>query len=240
MEKHRQASLVKVKLEKLLFSGIQTAPPFLTNYPLAGCSSRQRYSADQSPAAIAAALEFNCAELGLELKPSAIPTAGLGCFTTIPFRAGMELGYMWGKMCSSDTWHSIAASAPDKPHDPTHVNGEENYVAPAEQGSLRYIAGFPTTLKDGIDGLIGSQQCPFTFVNAAATDEQVNAAIVWPKETYSAHLHPNDSLRQASAYQYIAIVATMDMEEGTEIVFNYHYNELAWNEINKRVKLSNN
>jgi hypothetical protein len=178
------------------------------NYPIA--SSRDSCEIYLAPSDMMEALLFNCNVLGVVLALSQLEpngAAGLGIFAARKFKKGEVIGYLWGKFIEKDDWESILSHKGD----PTHVEGEEDYVEPVRQGIFRCMEVAVQGHK--ADYLLASEQCPMAYMNEHRDEEGANACINFPTEALNSS--------GSSPHEYIEVRATKTIQRGTEILTTY-------------------
>jgi hypothetical protein len=174
-------------------------------------SVRQHYVDPLSSATVAKSLDFNCAMLNTNASKSNVDNADKGLFSTKQFtRANERLGWYWGKQVSECAWQMMI----NKGVDPTHREGEEDYITPIKAGSWRC-----KSLESGLV-LLGSEQCPFTFLNHS---KSANVKMVETKPT-------------THAYQFIEVIALRNIAKGEELLLNYGWEPPIWTIVKSRMQ----
>lgn len=195
----------------------------MNNFPTASRpDSLQRYDVSAS----AHTLLANCAALGLVFTDSLIPGAGKAVRTERPFKSGARVGWMWGKFVEQSTWDQLRTRRVD----PTHKPGEEDFAAPVSAGIWRCVA--VPQQRDGSHLLIGSEQCPLSYINHTDDDNSVNVSLV------ADSLGALDPADQTESYRYFPILATRDIGSGEELLAHYQWGEKDWRDAKKRMKLA--
>ena len=193
-------------------------PPVASSVPFGETRQLQLYRSSGDSAESDYQLNVNCQLLHVQCNLSQIRSngeAGLGLFAAKSFAEGETIGYLWGKFVSEEQWQSIV----ERRLDPTAEQPpgfSEDYVTPASRGIFRCIA--VPQQDSGADRLLGSEQCPMSYINHGHGEGSDNVKIVVPNEPYSI----------AHGYKYIRFVAIKPISCSEELTTTYGWSQQTW------------
>ena len=128
--------------------------------------------------------------------------AGLGLFASRSFAEGETIGFVWGKFVTVEDWEAILQRGCDN----TYVQGEENYVIPAQRGIHRALS--VPMLSNGASLLLVSEQCPIAYINQGHGAPTNNVELQHPEYVFDA------DCPRSTAYQYMALRAVVRTADG--------------------------
>ena len=168
-------------------------------------------------------LALAAARLHLHIRQNNLQQAGFGIFTTRAFKEGETVGYMWGKITSAEVWSSIAAGA-----DPTHLSGQEDFVATCLQGVNCCVA--IDEQADGSSVLIASRLCPMAFINHGEQLMRNVSVMCMGRGQLPAG--------EADRSSFFPVVTTRAIKSGEELLTDYAWTEETWRTVKARMRRS--
>lgn len=209
------------------------------NYPPIGCVV-QRYGPNE--------LAFNAQQLGVEIRASSSPDAGLGCVATRQIRAGHTIGWMWGAVVSPAQWEEMNGP---RGYDRGFVAGQEDYMTAVRQGVWRCVSGFEDTRSQSCC-IISSEYCPMAYLNQPHQPQLPSPGAGLTSSDSAARFNDATPLVNAKidissfpldiaageCFKHVAVIATTDIAIGTEIFITYSWTPQAWAAVNQRVRMT--
>lgn len=158
-------------------------------------------------------LKYNCSQLGLEVC-FVDNVIGRGVKTTLPFAAGTRVGYYWGRLVAKGFYKRMFQD--DAKEQYPVERGKEDFITPIQEGIWRGVATSEGTL-------IGSAQCPMSFINHTVDKKQINV-----------DFDLSDTAVDSSAgYKSFPIVAKRDIEVGELLWAHYGWSSQEWSLMRK-------
>lgn len=166
-----------------------------------------------------AGLEYNCRQLGLEVRQSDIRDAGRGLFVTNAMTKGTVVGYVFGIIRSAKRYGDIM-------DDPSSAIGPEIEVAEdAANGILRAFS-IDDTVGDEYSILM-SRQCPIGVMNDRKdkqTKSKPNVTVAQPKGWHC----QSDAKDALMHWKMFPVTLTEDLAAGAELYLDYRWDADEW------------
>jgi hypothetical protein len=159
-------------------------------------------------------LKYNCAQLGLEIV-DVDPVIGRGVKATLSFPKGQRVGFYWGWLIDHKQY--VEMSSPDAKEKFPVEAGQEDFITPLQEGIWRGIETNEGTL-------IGSAQCPMSFINHTNEKAKINVSLDLSADVF-------DETDGPHGYKSFRIYATRNIAVGDLLWANYNWKEADWEQV---------
>ena len=186
----------------------------------------------QRPLVWRATLDWNCQQLGVELRPSSLGLASGDGVNVIrkKMARGSLVGYFNGKFIPLDEWQALVNGGPDTTtavfNSPPSTEPEEEFASDARKGQWRCL--HPQQVGDSLFEYVCliSRQCPMGYINDPRRPDKVNVAVRFPDQCVQTKEGVLD-------WRMLPVYATKDIDVGAELFIDYGWTPQMWKDMQR-------